>query len=267
MNDKTARLMVTITALFLIISGAVLYMVFTKQGISKNNLNNYKHYDINDYIEVTPIVYDDYSSVYNEINVSKINIKNIDEKLIKDFIEQEKEIIGYINGYYNEIVANVNYTPINTASSTIKSQINDTILSIYYNLKFELDPQIFSENIKNYTIVLNIDLGTNKVLTNDDLLNKYNYEKEYIAEKIFNDEILIEKGQIVIDKNTNMSLTSNDIFRKKNKYIDDIITEFDNIIYLYTENNTLVMTYDSKELKNLFFDNIFDTNIKFKYLK
>ena len=110
-------------------------------------------------------------------------------------------------------------------------------------------------------------MRTNKVLTNADLLLKYDYNKNFIADKLFIEEILIGKGQVVIDKNTNISLTRSDIERKKDSYINRIILDFDNTIDMYIESNNLVLVYDKKELKNNFFDNEFETDIVFKYLK
>ena len=141
-------------------------------------------------------------------------------------------------------------------------QINNAILSIYYELDFDLD-----NNIMNYVITTNIDLATGKVLTNDDFLMKYNYTKKYIAEKLYEEDLLINEGQIVIDKNTNISLTKSDIERKKNEYIDRIISEFDNIIKVYIENKSLTLVYNKRDLRNIFFDNNFDSEIIVRYLK
>ena len=106
-----------------------------------------------------------------------------------------------------------------------------------------------------------------KVLNTDDLLNKYNYTKNYISEKIFNDDVLINENEVVIDKNTNISFTKKDIERKKMEYINRIVTDFDNIIKVYIERGSLVLVYDSKEIKNIFFEGDFDNNIKLRYLK
>lgn len=267
MSDRKVRSLVVNVAIFLLISGIILFIIFDKQGMGKNKVNNYVNYNINDYIEISPVIFNEYNDVYDSINISKINIKNLDNKLTKDFLEQEEEMIGYITGYYNEIKSNDNYSTTNRATSTIKNQINGTVLSLFHKIDFNLDENIFSDNNKSYAITYNIDLGTNKVLSSTDLLSKYNYSKRHIAEKLFNEDVMIEKGQVVIDKETNMSITANDIERKKEQYIDRIIEEFDNIIVMYIDNNSLVLIYDKKELRNLFFDNIFDTEIKLRYLK
>lgn len=267
MNDKHVKYLVIVSAIFLLLSGVILYAVFDKQGMKNRKDNTYINYNVNDYVEVIPVVFNDYINVYSSINVSKINFKNIDTGLTDSFIKKQDEIIGYITGYYNEINANANYIPVNSVYSSIKTQINGAILSIYYQVNFNLDEAIFEDNIKSYIITLNIDLGTNKILINDDLLSKYSYTKNYIADKLFNEDVLTEKGQVVIDKNTNISLTESDIIRKKEEYVDRIISEFNNIIDMYIENNNLVLIYDTKEIKNVFFDNKFDTNIKFRYLK
>lgn len=116
-------------------------------------------------------------------------------------------------------------------------------------------------------LTLNIDLRTNKILTTEDLLLKYNYTKEYISEKIFNDDVLIGNDEVVIDKNTNISLTKNDIEKKKNEYMQRITDDFNNIIKVYIENNSLVLVYNKKDLNDLFFENAYNNELKIKYLK
>ena len=267
MNDKKTRYLVIITAIFLLLSGGILYIIFDSQGMRKQNYNNYVNYNINDYVEIKSLEFTNYKNVYNTINVSKVQIKNIDEKITKDFMSKQDEIISYISGYYKEINASIEYVPVNTVYSTIKTQINGAVLSIFYQIDFNLDENLFNDNIKTYMTTLNIDLATNKILTYDELISKYDYTKKHIAERLFTEEVLINKGEVVIDKNTNISLTKNDIERKKEEYVDRIISEFGNIIYVYIENNSLTLVYDTKELKNIFFDNKFDTDIKFRYLK
>ena len=39
------------------------------------------------------------------------------------------------------------------------------------------------------------------------------------------------------------------------------------IYAMYVDNNSLVLVYDKRELNNIFFDNEFDTDIVFRYLK
>lgn len=267
MNNKQAKLLVVVAAIFLLLSGMGLYVLFEKQGYGDTKKRNIVTYDIKDYIETVPVIYNDYGNVYDSINVSRIKIKNIANSDINLFLEREEELINYITGYYNEIGAKEDYLPINTATSVIKTQINGTILSVLYEIDFSLDEDIFDDNKRSYIITTNIDLATEKVLSSDDLLSKYNYTKEYISEKIFEEDVLISKGQIVIDKNTNISLTKDDIERKKEIYIDGIINQFDNIIKVYIENNSLAIVYDKKELNGIFFDNSFDTDIKIRYLK
>lgn len=267
MNDRKARGLVIITAFVFLLSGTILFFIFDKQGMAKDKTSNYVDYNVNDYIEISPVVFNSYGDVYSSINVSRVNINNLDEEVTGEFINKEEEIIGYITGYYNEIHTTGVHLPVSSVFSTIKTQMNGAVLSIFYRIDFNLDESVFVDNYKSYLLALNIDLATNKVLTKDDLLSKYNYTRSYIAEKLFNEEVLIQKGQVVIDKDTNISLTKSDVERKKDIYVERIITEFDNIIEMYIENNSLVLVYDSKELKNIFFDNKFDTDVKFRYLK
>jgi len=267
MNNKKANVLVIITAIILLCAGAFMFFVFDKQGISIHKTNNYINYNVNDYVEIFPVVFNTYNDVYSSINVSKVNFKNIDKDLTRIFLDEEEEIIGYITGYYNEIRSSANYASMSTVSSSIKTQMNGAVLSVFYRLDFKLDDTLFVNNVKSYITTINIDVGTNKIISIDDLLSKYNYTKNYIADKLFNEDVLIEKNQMVVDKNTNISLTRKDIERKKDEYVDRIISEFDNIIDMYIEDNSLVLVYNSKELKNIFFDDEFETNVKFKYLK
>lgn len=267
MTDKKVKILIVLAATMLLLAGVILYIVFDKQGMGKNKTNNFVNYNVNEYVEVTPLVYNNYSDVYASINVSKVNVKNVDTAIIKEFMDKEEEIIDYIDDYYDEISNYYGASPVNTVVSSIKSQINGAVLSIFYRLDFSLDETLFGDNVKTYIITTNIDLRTNKVLTNDDLLLKYDYNKNFIADKLFIEDILIVKGEVVIDKSTNISLTKSDIERKKDNYINRIILDFDNIIDMYIESNNLVLVYDKKELKSNFFDNEFETDIVFKYLK
>ncbi len=267
MSDKKAKMLVLGGALFLILMGVFLYKLFEYQGYKDaKEKNAYINYEVNDYITVSSVTLDDYSDVFGTINVDRVIFKNIDENLTNSFLREEDEIINYIKRYYNEIKKG-EHSNLNTVNSKIKTMVNDTVLSIYYEIEFNFDENIYKDNVRNYIITFNIDLKTMKVLSTDDLLNKYNYTKDYICEKIFNDDVLINDNEIVIDKNTNISFTKKDIEKKKVEYINRIVTDFDNIIKMYVERGSLVLVYDSKEVKNIFFDGDFDTNIKIRYLK
>ena len=269
MSEKTAKVLVVVSAIFLLLVGFGLYKLFEYQGINKDTTSRkIVNYDIKDYVETVPVVFNGYSNVYSKINVSRVTLKDLDNNVIKNFMDEEDKLIEYITTYYNEINNEVeNYIPSNEVSSSIKMQINGAILSIYYELDFNLDKNIYSNNIKKYVITTNVDLATGKILSNNDLLKKYNYTRKYIVEKIFDEDLIIGNGQIVIDKNTNISLTKEDIERNKEEYINELITEFDNFINMYIYNKTLVIVYNKSELRNMFFDNEFDSELIVRYLK
>ena len=269
MSEKTAKVLVVVSAIFLLLVGFGLYKLFEYQGINKDTTSRkIVNYDIKDYVETVPVVFNGYSNVYSKINVSRVNLKDLDNNVIKSFMDEEEKLIEYITTYYNEINNEVeNYIPSNEVTSSIKMQINGAILSIYYELDFNLDKNIYSNNIKKYVITTNVDLATGKILSNNDLLKKYNYTRKYIVEKIFDEDLIIGNGQIVIDKNTNISLTKEDIERNKEEYINELITEFDNFINMYIDNKTLVIVYNKSELRNMFFDNDFDSELIVRYLK
>lgn len=269
MSEKAAKVLVVVSAIFLLLVGFGLYKLFEYQGINKDTTSRkIVNYDIKDYVETVPVVFNGYSNVYSKINVSRVNLKDLDNNVIKSFMDEEDKLIEYITTYYNEINNEVeNYISSNEVSSSIKMQINGDILSIYYELDFNLDKNIYSNNIKKYVITTNIDLATGRILSNNDLLKKYNYTRKYIVEKIFDEDLIIGNGQIVIDKNTNISLTKEDIERNKEEYINELITEFDNFINMYIDNKTLVIVYNKSELRNMFFDNDFDSELIVRYLK
>ncbi|MFR6305959.1 MAG: hypothetical protein ACLUNR_03955 [Bacilli bacterium] len=269
MSEKAAKVLVVVSAIFLLLVGFGLYKLFEYQGINKDTTSRkIVNYDIKDYVETVPVVFNGYSNVYSKINVSRVNLKDLDNNVIKSFMDEEDKLIEYITTYYNEINNEVeNYISSNEVSSSIKMQINGAILSIYYELDFNLDKNIYSNNIKKYVITTNIDLATGRILSNNDLLKKYNYTRKYIVEKIFDEDLIIGNGQIVIDKNTNISLTKEDIERNKEEYINELITEFDNFINMYIDNKTLVIVYNKSELRNMFFDNDFDSELIVRYLK
>lgn len=269
MSEKTAKALVVVSAIFLLLVGFGLYKLFEYQGINKDTTSRkIVNYDIKDYVETVPVVFNGYSNVYSKINVSRVTLKDLDNDVIKNFMDEEDKLIEYITTYYNEINNEVeNYIPNNEVTSSIKMQINGAILSIYYELDFNLDKNIYSNNIKKYVITTNIDLATGRILSNNDLLKKYNYTRKYIVEKIFDEDLIIGNGQIVIDKNTNISLTKEDIERNKEEYINELITEFDNFINMYIDNKTLVIVYNKSELRNMFFDNEFDSELIVRYLK
>ena len=269
MSEKTAKALVVVSAIFLLLVGFGLYKLFEYQGINKDTTSRkIVNYDIKDYVETVPVVFNGYSNVYSKINVSRVTLKDLDNDVIKNFMDEEDKLIEYITTYYNEINNEVeNYISSNEVSSSIKMQINGAILSIYYELDFNLDKNIYSNNIKKYVITTNIDLATGRILSNNDLLKKYNYTRKYIVEKIFDEDLIIGNGQIVIDKNTNISLTKEDIERNKEEYINELITEFDNFINMYIDNKTLVIVYNKSELRNMFFDNEFDSELIVRYLK
>lgn len=269
MSNKQCKALVLSLAFFLILSGGMLYYIFENQGYNRENTKKIYSYNLKDYVETSPVIYNSYNDIFSSINVSYINIVNVPDDVKKVFIEREDEIISYIESYYNEIKEknDDNYIPINTVTSTVKSQINSTVLSIFYELDFGLDSAYFSETTKKYLISFNLDLRTNKIMTNDDLLGKYDYNKDYLASKIFEEDVLVSNNEIVIDKDTNISLTGKEVDKRKNKYINRIKEEFDNIIKVYIENNSLTLAYNKKELNELFFDTDYNDEIIFRYLK
>lgn len=267
MSDKTSRLLILFGALFLTFFGIGLYKLFEYQGYDQRKVNNkIVNYNLNDYVELNRLAYNNYDSVYSDIKVEIVTFKNLDSSLTNSFVNRENEMIGYIASYYESIKRD-NYVPVNTVYSNIKTQINGATLSVLYELVFNLDNTLYTDYNKKYFAIINIDLATNRVISNDDLLTKYDYTRDYIANKMFIEDILPKDNEIVIDKDTNISLTKDDLMRRKKAYVDRIVDEFDNIVEMYVEDSLLTLVYDKRKLNDLFFDNELNTDVKYKYLR
>ena len=63
MSGKTAKILVIVSAFFLILLGVGLYELFDYQGYGVKKANNtFVNYNVKDYIETTPIVFNNYRS-------------------------------------------------------------------------------------------------------------------------------------------------------------------------------------------------------------
>ena len=117
--------------------------------------------------------------------------------------------------------------------------------------------------------------------------------RDYMSDKNFSDKVAHEidlevrkiidecykQGETIIKENRQLldliakhlveveTLTKEDIERNKEEYINELITEFDNFINMYIDNKTLVIVYNKSELRNMFFDNDFDSELIVRYLK
>ena len=61
MSDKKARVLVLGAAIFLVVSGIFLYKLFDYQGYrDAKQKNAYINYDVNDYVTVTTVTFDNY---------------------------------------------------------------------------------------------------------------------------------------------------------------------------------------------------------------
>ena len=95
MSERTAKLLVIISAIILLVIGFGLYKVFEYYGFGEGTSNKkIVNYDIKDYVETTPVVFNNYSNVYNKINVSKVNLKNINIESTSTFLNEEEELIN-----------------------------------------------------------------------------------------------------------------------------------------------------------------------------
>ena len=65
MSDKNTKILIIASAVALLLSGLILYKVFDAQGYSEHRANGYVNYKVNDYVEVIPMVFNNYSDFYN----------------------------------------------------------------------------------------------------------------------------------------------------------------------------------------------------------
>lgn len=130
MSEKTAKALVVVSAIFLLLVGFGLYKLFEYQGINKDTTSRkIVNYDIKDYVETVPVVFNGYSNVYSKINVSRVTLKDLDNDVIKNFMDEEDKLIEYITTYYNEINNEVeNYIPSNEVSSSINMSCEPRML-------------------------------------------------------------------------------------------------------------------------------------------
>ena len=105
MSEKTAKVLVVVSAIFLLLVGFGLYKLFEYQGINKDTTSRkIVNYDIKDYVETVPVVFNGYSNVYSKINVSRVTLKDLDNNVIKSFMDEEDKLIkeGYELETYDE---------------------------------------------------------------------------------------------------------------------------------------------------------------------
>lgn len=80
--------LVVVSAIFLLLVGFGLYKLFEYQGINKDTTSRkIVNYDIKDYVETVPVVFNGYSNVYSKINVSRVTLKDLDNDVIKNFMD------------------------------------------------------------------------------------------------------------------------------------------------------------------------------------
>ena len=96
MSEKTAKGLVVLSAVILLMVGFGLYKLFEYQGINKDTTSKrLVNYDIKDYVETEPVILTKYNNVFGSINVSRVKLKNLRNDVINDFYNKEVELIGY----------------------------------------------------------------------------------------------------------------------------------------------------------------------------
>ena len=119
MSEKTAKALVVVSAIFLLLVGFGLYKLFEYQGINKDTTSRkIVNYDIKDYVETVPVVFNGYSNVYSKINVSRVTLKDLDN--LKELATTIKNtslcglgkcapnpILSTLNNFYDEYLSHV----------------------------------------------------------------------------------------------------------------------------------------------------------------
>lgn len=238
-----------IVILIITILGIIGYLVYDKvlNDEERNNVNNNQKvsYDASDYITVEEA---DFGFETDRLRVEKVVFKNLDVSIVNDFVEEQNKLINNAVNNYN-YWASFNFEGMSSeegviASSDIWYQINNNILTIYYNMHSE-DAIGECDEIA----VINIDLESKKLVTNEELLKLAGINFEDIAEEHYNKTLdTVKKCNQdnsfcrVQDKDYNI-VKYEDFVRDKDIYIDMIVDGLDKAIDCYIEDGEIKYTY------------------------
>lgn len=242
MKNKTLNIIIVI--LVVAIMGLIGYFIYDNYFNNIETENKDISYKVEDYITIEKVnLYDS-----DKLDVEKVMFKNLDASIVNEFYDEQNRLINIVENSYNY------WAPLNfegllskdgmIAYSDIWYQVNDNILTVYYDMHFE---DAMGEC--NDIAVINIDLENKKLVTNEELLKLGNSSFENIAEEHYNktlesfencDDTIRICG--IQDKDYNIIEVSQ--FEKdKDIYIDMIVNGLDDAIDCYIKDGKIKYDY------------------------
>lgn len=242
---------IILTILILLVVIITLLVLYEKEKRSILSVPENK-YNVADYIYIEKLDYSKYDNLFKgNLDLPKIILKNIDKDIIDDFESKENDIfleIVNVSKLLEEKINDSNYNPVSTINIDMDYRVFNNILSIKYILDIELD---FGLDTVTKTLFFNYDLNDKVVLSNLELLKKIDYDDYGLSLYLLDNSILKNKNleDKVIDSVSNEEITIQSIVNNKDKYIDRIIAELNNMD-IYVDNDNIVVGYLNNNLIN-----------------
>ena len=219
--------------IIILLAGYIIYDKVLREDVNNNNETNNKVEQENistnptDYLE---LVDKDFSD--ENVKVQVVEFKNLSPS---NFLDKQNKLIEEIQKSINEnddVIGNY------IAKSDIWYQINDNILTVYYELK---ETTLIGDC--STIITTNIDLTTKKELTNEEVLKLGNYSfAEFALEEYNNTLSSYDNGMKIYDSNNN-EISKEDFIENKSNYLEKIESGLENIIVAYVKDNQISYSY------------------------
>lgn len=271
MKQKENVMTVILVLLILLMAFIIIFVYTNKKEYGLNPQEDIPVIDENNYINLKDIDSSKYLSIYTSANLYEVSFINVPDVLVSSFLERQEEILNTLNENLDinkEYIENYNkeneiddYVVKSNLSSIVLFDLKDNILSLLYLIEDEVDYIGLNNHISN----IFIDISDNSLVNNDKLLNKYSLTKDNICLEIFNNVVEYHSDKF-INKETLEELTKEDILKDKEEYVDLLVDNFDNYVYLYFNQENLYLKYNKNDIANFLFDEELDT-IKYSTLK
>lgn len=211
----------------------------TDTNIVDKNEDNDKiesKYDVNNYIIVEEEQFE-----HDDFDVKKINFKNLDSNLTQKFLEKQEDSIEQAHNY-DLNYENIDWGKTYTKTNKLFYQINDSILTVYYEMEFGASYAYTGCVIFD---TLNIDLDNNKLLSNEEVLKLANGSFEEIANEEYERELkFLKEDTERYFMNWEQEKINYEKFKNsKDNYISLILGKLENVINAYIEDDTVKYEY------------------------
>lgn len=247
---KTKEIIMSILLVFLILLVVFIsLLVISNKGSSNVQEVPNNNLLIANYLDVSSIDTTNYDSVFSEINLKKITFKNLNNNITNDFETKQQEDLDRLNTNkdyilkYNTDNNITNYKKISTVNQTLLTEINNNILSILYIIEENID--YLGKNSYINSILINID--NNTIIKNTEFLSTYNINKNDICSRIF--DIFINEYDL-----STVNLTIDEAKQHKEEYVSKLITNFDDLIYPYINDENIYVKYSKNYIAKTLFD-------------